>query len=421
VSLYVGQDPLTGRRLYQSETLPSEAEAKRALTRLRAARDQKKTARTRVPFSMALDEWMLVQELGESTRDTYERYLRLHIRPALGHVPISQLTPQMLERFYAELRRCRARCRGKGGVDHRTAQLHECEVVRHRRPAGRPSSKAPHDCVAARCTVVRCPPHECRPLAAASITKIHFMISGACAAALRWGWIHVNPASVARHPRVPPPQPNPPTSEQAARILAAAWEESPAWGTLVWLVMVTGLRRGELCALRWSDVDFDTETLVVRRGLVVVKGRAFEKDTKTHRMRRIALDAETVKVLQEHRAQWDADAEKLDIIASDEAYLFSHEPDQSRPYDPNGVTHRYGRMCAGLGIDSHLHALRHYSATELLSAGVDLRTVAGRLGHGGGGVTTLRVYAAFVAESDRRASQILGSRFERPRGIGDTA
>jgi integrase len=52
-------------------------------------------------------------------------------------------------------------------------------------------------------------------------------------------------------------------------------------------------------------------------------------------------------------------------------------------------------MCERLGIGSHLHALRHYSATELLAAGVDLRTVAGRLGHAGGGTTTLRVYAAW--------------------------
>jgi site-specific recombinase XerD len=71
-------------------------------------------------------------------------------------------------------------------------------------------------------------------------------------------------------------------------------------------------------------------------------------------------------------------------------------------------------MCAGLGIDTHLHALRHYSATELLTAGVDLRTVAGRLGHGGGGATTLRVYSAWVVESDRRASEILGGRMRRP-------
>jgi integrase len=71
-------------------------------------------------------------------------------------------------------------------------------------------------------------------------------------------------------------------------------------------------------------------------------------------------------------------------------------------------------MCAKLGIDSHLHALRHYSATELLTAGVDLRIVAGRLGHGGGGATTLRVYAALVGEADRRAAEILGSRMKRP-------
>jgi site-specific recombinase XerD len=70
-------------------------------------------------------------------------------------------------------------------------------------------------------------------------------------------------------------------------------------------------------------------------------------------------------------------------------------------------------MCAALGIASHLHALRHYSATELLSAGVDLRTVAGRLGHGGGGATTLRVYTAFVNESDRKAADILSGQLTK--------
>ena len=88
---------------------------------------------------------------------------------------------------------------------------------------------------------------------------------------------------------------------------------------------------------------------------------------------------------------------------------------RDRPCNPSGVTHRYARMCAKIGIDSHLHALRHYSATELLTAGVDLRTVAGRLGHAGGGATTLRVYAAWVGESDRRAAEILGGRLRRPK------
>jgi site-specific recombinase XerD len=70
-------------------------------------------------------------------------------------------------------------------------------------------------------------------------------------------------------------------------------------------------------------------------------------------------------------------------------------------------------MATSLGINTHIHALRHYSATELLTAGIDLRTVAGRLGHGGGGATTLRVYAAWVASSDRKAAEILGSRLPK--------
>jgi integrase len=66
-------------------------------------------------------------------------------------------------------------------------------------------------------------------------------------------------------------------------------------------------------------------------------------------------------------------------------------------------------MAASAGITTHLHELRHYSATELLSAGVDLATVSGRLGHSGGGATTLRVYAAWVAASDQKAAEILGA------------
>lgn len=78
--------------------------------------------------------------------------------------------------------------------------------------------------------------------------------------------------------------------------------------------------------------------------------------------------------------------------------------------NPDTVTRRFSRMCKRLGWDMHIHQLRHYSATELIAAGVDIRTVAGRLGHGGGGTTTLRVYSAWVAEADQRAAPSLAAR-----------
>ena len=71
-------------------------------------------------------------------------------------------------------------------------------------------------------------------------------------------------------------------------------------------------------------------------------------------------------------------------------------------------------MTAGPGLDTHLHALRHFSATELIAAGVDVRTVAGRLGHGGGGATTLRVYAAWLAATDKTAAGLLAARLPQP-------
>jgi integrase len=187
------------------------------------------------------------------------------------------------------------------------------------------------------------------------------------------------------------------------------------WGTLVWLVMTTGIRRGEVAGLRWSRVDLDSEVVEIRRSYVMSKGKGKEKDTKTHQMRRIALDSETVALLREHKQQCFVKFAEMGITLKPDMYVFTSpvNPDPTRPYSPDAISSRYKKMGTRLGIDTHIHALRHYSATELLTAGVDLRTVAGRLGHGGGGATTLRVYAAWVAAADRKAAEILGSRMPK--------
>jgi site-specific recombinase XerD len=79
--------------------------------------------------------------------------------------------------------------------------------------------------------------------------------------------------------------------------------------------------------------------------------------------------------------------------------VFSPVPGCSVQTNPDTVTQQYGWLGARLEIETHLHSLRHYSATELITAGIDIRTVAGRLGHAGGGSTTLRTYTAFVVEA----------------------
>ncbi|TWD81640.1 site-specific recombinase XerD [Kribbella amoyensis] len=414
--MYAGVDPVTGKDSYLSESTRDEKKIPEIRSRLLAKVDRQRNAATKATLAYTLDAWMEVHEAGESTLDDYRALIERTIAPALGDVPVSKIGAHALERFYAQLRRCRARCNGKPFVEHRAADPHECRSVQHRWRPGRPSAKsqAEHDCVVAQCKVVECADHVCKPLSAATVRKVHFIISGALAAATRWDWIASNPATEAKKPKQTAPQPKPPTSEEAVRIVAAAWDQDEDWGMLIWLKMVTGARRGELLALRWQDVHLGEGVLEIRRSFTQRRGKAREKDTKTHQMRRISVDPDTIDLLQQHQRRCQSLLEQLGIPYNESAFVFSYEPDHGRPCNPDGISHRYAKMCAGLNIASHLHTLRHYSATELISSGVDIRTVAGRLGHGGGGTTTLRVYTAWVAQSDRQAASILANKMVRP-------
>jgi integrase len=415
VKVYAGLDPLTGRRLYLTGSSPNQREAERIRTRLLANADAKLGAKTQATLSAAIDAWLSGHEVEATTLAGYRGYIDRTIRPALGAEPVKRIGVKVLEELYADLRRCSRRCRnGEPAVDHRTGMPHECREVRHRRRPGRPRADDVHDCSAAGCQVIECAPHQCRPMQGSTIRQIHAILSAVLGAATRWGWIDSNPAELARRPRQPAPKPNPPSTENAARIVGEAARVSPDWGMFVWLVFVTGMRRGEVIALRWSCIDLKARTVRISRNWVELPSEGGrEKDTKSHQERTIALDKETVKLLKQYRRRQSDDLEQLGLELPDEAFVFSYSPTREKPYSPSGVTHKYTKMCANLGIQSHLHALRHYSATELLSSGVDLRTVAGRLGHGGGGATTLRVYAKFVTEPDRQAAEILGRRAKR--------
>ena len=108
-----------------------------------------------------------------------------------------------------------------------------------------------------------------------------------------------NPAQQADKPPLPHPDPKPPSPEEAARLVERAWSRDPDWGAFVWVKMTTGMRRGEICGLRWSHVDLDHAVLTIRRTVFIGDdGQLQEKDTKTHQQRRVVLDAETAAVLE---------------------------------------------------------------------------------------------------------------------------
>lgn len=225
------------------------------------------------------------------------------------------------------------------------------------------------------------------------------------------------------------------TPEEAARILEEAWDD-PDWGMLVWLTMTTGARRGELCGLRWSHLSLPNSVLTIRRAIAQHRADRFEKDTKTHKQRRVSLDPETVKALTEHWERCSTRCEALGVPLSRDAFVFSPAPDRRAHLVPSSVSQRYSRLAARLGIDTHLHCLRHYPATELIAAGVDVRTVAGRLGHNGGGVTRrvgagpggcrrgvrsrVREHVRALTRPVSRAAgpQRLGRRTAEPRTVG---
>jgi integrase len=176
-----------------------------------------------------------------------------------------------------------------------------------------------------------------------------------------------------------------------------------------------GSSAGELCALRWNDLNLKAGTLTIARSVVGQRNDDLvEKGTKTHSSRRISLDPATLSSLIAQRDRHEARAEEFGVRLPSKAFVFSDSADCTTPWRPNRVTLAFRRICDGLDVPNvRLHDLRHFAATRLLAAGVPVKTVSGRLGHANA-ATTLNVYAHFLESSDETAAQVLGDLLDGP-------
>ena len=196
----------------------------------------------------------------------------------------------------------------------------------------------------------------------------------------------------------------------------AAASRSPETATIITTAALTGMRRGELCGLRWSDVDWQGLAVTVHHSVWQTADGWGVKDPKSHQVRRIELDEPAIAVL---RGRWKraSDAAKLAGVAlAAEAYVFSTTVDGSEPVMPAALTQAFRKLCQraeesdpkGDPWPYRFHDLRHYTATELFRQGHHARTVADRLGHADPALT-LRVYTHDTQDQAKAAAASLSA------------
>ncbi len=253
-----------------------------------------------------------------------------------------------------------------------------------------------------------------RGLSGTTIQHHHAFFRSALRQAVRWGWIDRSPADNASPPRAETPEPSAPSPEGVRRLLECAEQENVDLASLIWVAATTGMRRGELCGLRWADVNLLDGTLTVRRSITDLPGRVEARPTKTRRVRRVAIDAATAAVLGAQRSRAEQRCREVAARFSDDAFVWSQEADHSAPWRPDRVTHSFERVRTLAGLPTvRFHHLRHFAATMMLSSGVDVRTAAGRLGHAAPSMT-LQIYAHALEQRDREAADLLGRMLSPP-------
>jgi len=297
------------------------------------------------------------EDLSPKTARHYESIWRVHIFASIGRRGISSLTTYDVERFYRSLK-----------------------------AAG---------------------------LSQATVRQVKSVLHRACRLAQKWsgGSLH-NPAADADLPvwRLEEKREGvrAPSLGEVRALIQAAMAAEIRFGTLVRLLAATGMRRGEACALRWSDVEFDTGLVTVDESVVGAKGGAVVKSPKTKAsIRRLACDPATVAALRELRAEQERLALVCGEPLTESAFVFSFEPAGQVPPYPDSFSHALARLRdKGLvAPDVHLHSLRHFHATARDPVISEAQKQA-RLGWST--VQMARHYTDGLSEEDRRAAEHVG-------------
>ena len=290
-----------------------------------------------------LDAWLReLERIGRApkTITSYKSYADKHVRPIFGRMKVRQVTARML-------------------ADH-LAALSESKL--------KPNT----------------------------VRLVHACLSSAFSQAARWEWVDKDPTKLVRAPSLTNKRPKVPTVAEVAGLLKAAEEsKTPEMARAIWLASTTGVRRGELCALRVSDFDLE-------RGRMQVE-RAISDDTvwttKNRRWREVALDPLTIEVVRAQVALLVTRATDAGAVLVPDAYLFSDHAAGLLPWKPGRVTMFMGVYMRKRGFDTTFHQLRKFMESQALGAGFKVTDVAAVGGHDPS--VLLRYYAGAADESQK--------------------
>jgi integrase len=332
----LGTDPVTGKRLTRFVTVRgTKATAQRELTKLLSSADTGQYVdQDRQTTTQFAEHWLATWAARNTSNKTFERYealIKVHVLPRIGSIPIQKLRAADLQKLYAGLT-----------VADRT-RLH-----------------------------------------------IHRIIHRMLKHAAQWSVVQQNVAALLDAPSVKSKEIEILAAAEIARVLETL--KGRSLYPIVVTALGTGMRRGELLALRWKDVDLDGAKLRVEQSLEQTKrgGLVFKAPKTRHGRRTITLPSSTVAVLREH---FKATLERRLVLRQgkipDDALVFATWDGATR--SQNAMSKEWRRAVHAAKLKATFHSLRHTHASSLIAAGIDVLSISRRLGHGSPAIT-LGVY-----------------------------
>ena len=355
-----------------------------------------------------LAEWFTAIEpsIDATTWQNWKDYPQAYVIPRIGGQRLQNLDEPQLLKLYGKLL---AEGRVKRDRNSEMYAYWSDRVAKGEIPTAREVSDACKTTIhAARAAVRRyrsgvIPKQMTGGLAPKTVRNIHAMIHRALVDAVAWRYIAYNPASNIKPPKRPRKRRMVWRPDQIQAFLMSVQRDR--FAALFLLELTTGIRRGQICGLKWSAVDLDAGEITVHDSRVVVAGHARDKaGGKTENAdQTISIDRATVAALRRWRERQDGEREFFGADYHPGDYVFTFE--DGRPPHPDTIRQRFDRLAAAAGLSRiTFHDLRHSYATGALKAGVSPKILSERIGHADVGFF-LQTYAHVITNDDREAAE----------------